>query len=98
MRRVWAAVITVWATLAVVAALAWSHQPVAGAPQATPVTILVPGTNGGRPHLVRVLVLPTGSAAHSATHSSQSAGGSAGSGTAFVANSSVAPHAATGSS
>ena len=98
MRRVWASVITVWATLAVVAALAWSHQPVASAPHATPVTILVPGKNGGKPHQVRVLVLPTGSAAHSATHSSQSAGGSAGSGTAFVANSSLAPHVATGPS
>jgi hypothetical protein len=98
MRRVWAAVITVWATLAVVAALAWSHQPVAGAPRATPVTILVPGKNGGKPHQVRGLVLPQGSAAHSATHSSQSAGGSATSGTAFIANSSVTPHVATGPS
>ena len=98
MRRVWASVITVWATLAVVAALAWSHQPVAAAPQATPVTILVPGKNGGKPHQVRVLVLPTGSAAHSATHSSQSAGGSAGSGTAVVASSSLAAHVATGPS
>jgi hypothetical protein len=98
MRRVWAAVITVWATLAVVAALAWSHQPAASVLQATPVTILVPGKNGGKPHLVRVLVLPTGSAAHSATHSSQTAGGSAGSGTAFVANTSVASHVATGPS
>ena len=98
MRRVWAAVLTVWATLAVVAALAWSHQPVAGAPQATAVTMLVPGKNGGRPHQVRVLVLPAGSAAHSATHSSQSVGGSTAPGTAFVANSPAAPHAATGSS
>ena len=97
MRRVWAAVITVWATLAVVAALAWSHQPVAGISQASPVTILLPGKNGGKPHKVRVLVLPTGSAAHSATHSSQSAG-SAGPGTAFVANSSTAPHVTTGAS
>jgi hypothetical protein len=98
MRRVWAAVITVWATFAVVAALAWSHQPVAGVSQAYPVTILLPGKNGGKPHKVRVLVLPTGSAAHSATHSSLSAGGSAGPGTAFVANSSIAPHVTTGAS
>lgn len=96
MRRVWAAVITVSATLAVVAALAWSHQPVASVSQATPVTILVPGKNGGKPHQVRVFLLPTGSSAHSATHSSQSTGASAGTGTAFVANASVAPHVATG--
>lgn len=98
MRRVWAAVITVWATLAVVAALAWSHQPVAGAQQATPVTILVPGKSGAKPHLMRVLVLPAGSAAHSATHSSQSPGGSVTAGMAFVGNTSVAPHVATGPS
>ncbi|HEX6762908.1 MAG TPA: hypothetical protein VF094_08920 [Gaiellaceae bacterium] len=98
MRRIWAAVITVWATLAVVAALAWSHQPVSGAPRATPITILVPGKSGGAPHRMRVLLLSAGSPAHSATHSSQTAGGSVTAGTAFVGSPSALPHVATGSS
>jgi hypothetical protein len=69
MRRVWAAAVAVWATLAIVAALAWSHPAAAPAPQATPVTVLVPGKNG-KPHAVRVLVVRPGAAAHVATHSS----------------------------
>lgn len=69
MRRAWAAVVAVWATLAIVAALAWTHPSAAPAPQATPVTVLVPGKNG-KPHAVQVLVSAPAASAHVATHSS----------------------------
>jgi cyanate permease len=69
MRRVWAALLAVWATLAIVAALAWTHPAAAPARQATPVTVLVAGKNG-KLHPVRVFVAAPGTTAHSATHSS----------------------------
>jgi hypothetical protein len=69
MRRIWAAVLAVWATLAIIAALAWSHPTTAQGPQATPVTIFVPGKHG-RPHAVRVLVSAPGTATHASTHTS----------------------------
>ena len=68
-RRVWAAVVAVWATLAIVAALAWTHPSAVPARQATPVTVLVRGKNG-KPRAVQVLVSAPGTAAHAATHSS----------------------------
>ena len=47
MQRVWIAVLSVWAMLAIVAVLAWTHRPAAVAlPQATPRTIIVQGPNG----------------------------------------------------
>jgi hypothetical protein len=94
MRRVWAAVVTVWATLAVFAVLAWSHQGAPASSQATPVTIVVPGKNG-KPHRVQVFIQPAGAAAHAATHSSQSTGNS-GSGSVFIGAASATPHVVTG--
>ena len=47
MQRIWVAVLTVWAMLAIVAVLAWTNRPPAGAlPQATPQTLIVKGPNG----------------------------------------------------
>ena len=69
MRRVWASVVAVWATLAIVAGLAWSRpQPTTAAPT-RPVTVLVRGKNG-RLHPVRVLVTTSTAGAHTTTHTS----------------------------
>src|SRR5581483_266817 len=48
MRRVFAAVLALWSTLAIVAVLAWSHHPAAttAALQGTPATVVVRGPNG----------------------------------------------------
>ena len=41
-KRVWIAVLSVWAMLAIVAVLAWTHRPAPAAqPQATPQTLAV---------------------------------------------------------
>jgi len=64
MRRVWASLVAVWATLAIVAALAWSHPMQSAAPQTTQ-RVLVNGPRGVR----RVVLLP-GTTAHTTTHSS----------------------------
>lgn len=69
MRRAWAVLVAVWATLAIVAALAWTHPSSVPARQATPVTVLVPGKNG-KPRAVQVLVSAPGATAHVATHTS----------------------------
>jgi hypothetical protein len=69
MRRVWASILAVWSTLAIVAVLAWSHAPPVTPSPATPVTVLVQGKNG-RSHLAKVFVLPSTATAHTATHSS----------------------------
>ena len=55
MRRVWATVVAVWATLAIVAALAWTHQP-PPRPLAQPAatTLVVKGKNGTTQRLVVV--------------------------------------------
>ena len=47
MRRVWASVVAVWATIVIVAGLAWTRQPPAQ-PLAQPVstTLVVKGKNG----------------------------------------------------
>jgi cyanate permease len=47
MRRVWAAVVSVWAVLALVAVFAWTRPatPTAAA-QATPTVLVVKGKNG----------------------------------------------------
>ena len=67
MQRVWAAVLSVWATIAIVGVLAWSHAPTAPVAQATPTTLVVTGKNGSR-HLV---VVPAAApAAHATTHTS----------------------------
>ena len=69
MRRVWASILAVWSTLAIVAVLAWSHAPAATPSPASPVTVLVQGKNG-KSHLAKAFVLPSGASAHTATHSS----------------------------
>jgi len=78
MRRVFAAVLALWSTLAIVAVLAWSHHPAAttAALQGTPATVVVRGPNGTS-QLARVLVLAPGSTAVASTHSSTVGGGTA---------------------
>jgi hypothetical protein len=64
MRRVWASVVSVWAVLAIVAALAWTRHP--PAPLASPTiatTLLVNGKNGTTQRMVVV-----GAASAAATH------------------------------
>jgi len=47
MQRIWTVVLSVWAMLAIVAVLAWSHRPVPSpTPQAAPQTLVVKGPNG----------------------------------------------------
>jgi len=66
MRRVWAAVLSVWATIAIVGVLAWTNAPLRSAAQATPQTVVV--TKNGKQQLV-VLSSST-TAAHATTHAS----------------------------
>ncbi len=67
MRRVWAAVLSVWATIAIVATLAWANAPVRPAAQAAPATVVVTGKNGKQ----QLVVLPAVAAApHASTHAS----------------------------
>jgi hypothetical protein len=102
MRRVWAAVLAVWATIAIVGVLAWSHPQPSVSAQGTSMTVVVQGKNGKR-QLARVVALPTGSPAVASTHSSTvpatTTTGGAGSGAGvFVPASSVQPVATTHSS
>lgn len=76
MRRVVAAILALWSTLAIVAVLAWSHPTATGTPSAAggvPMTVVVQGRNG-KPQLAQVVVLPAGSASVASTHSSGAAG------------------------
>lgn len=60
MRRVWATVVAVWATLAIVAGLAWTrHAPPQPLAQATPTTLVVKGKAGTQ----RLVVVGTTAAA-----------------------------------
>ena len=68
MQRVWVAVLSVWALLAMVAVLAWSYHPAAPLPQATPQTLVVKGANG-KQQLVVVQGAAAGPA-HATTHTS----------------------------
>lgn len=82
MRRVWAAVLAVWATLAIVAVLAWTHpQARSYAAQGTPAVVMITGKNGAR-HLAHVVLLPAGTAAQ--TTSGPSAVAKAGTGLQVV--------------
>jgi hypothetical protein len=68
MRRVWATVVAVWATLAIVAGLAWTRQPPvqpAARPAAT--TLIVKGKSGTQRFVV------VGSAAAVAPHATTQA-------------------------
>lgn len=48
MRRVWATVVSVWATLTIFAGLAWTHKPVSQPVRqaAVPATLVVKGKSG----------------------------------------------------
>ena len=76
MQRIWTVVLSVWAMLAIVAVLAWSHRPIpAPPPQAAAQTFVVKNVNGtkqlvavqpaavGAPHAVPTVlrVRPSGS-------------------------------------
>jgi cyanate permease len=69
MQRIWTVVLSVWAMLAIVAVLAWTHRPVQPAvsgPAAQ--TLVVKGANGKRQ---LVLVQPGAvGAPHATTHTS----------------------------
>ena len=68
MRRVWAAVVSVWAVLAIVAVLAWTRPATpTAAPQATPTVLLVKGKNGTQK---LVVLKTTGAAPHATTQTS----------------------------
>jgi cyanate permease len=70
MRRVWATIVSVWATLAIVATLAWTRQPPPRPlSQQTPTTIVVKGKNGSTQRLI-VLGSTTAAAPHATTQTS----------------------------
>ena len=68
MQRVWTVVLSVWAMLAIVAVLAWTHRPVPPPQQATPQTLVVKAANGKQ----QLVVLQPGSlgAPHATTAAS----------------------------
>jgi cyanate permease len=68
MQRVWVVVLSVWAMLAIVAVLAWTHQP-SGAtlPQAAPQTLVVKGPNGKQRLVVLQPAAPLSSHATTST-------------------------------
>ena len=63
MRRVWAAVASLWALLAIVAVLAWSHPPVQP-PSGGATVVIIKGKKG------HAVVLPGAVATHTTTHTS----------------------------
>ena len=70
MQRIWAVVLSVWAMLAIVAVLAWTHHP--PAPVASPAaaqTLVVKGANGKQ----QLVVVQPG--ALGATHATTSTSG-----------------------
>ena len=68
MRRVWATVVGVWATLAIVAVIAWSHAqvPTSAGRVTTPTVIVVKGKNGKQ----RLVVVQAVTTAHATTQTS----------------------------
>jgi cyanate permease len=69
MQRIWTVVLSVWAMLAIVAVLAWSHRPApATPPQAAAQTFVVKTVNG-KSQLVVLQPAPLG-AAHATTQTS----------------------------
>ena len=68
MRRVWATVVGVWATIAIVAVLAWSHPqtPSPAGDRNTPTVVVVKGKNGKQ----RLVVVQSRGGAHATTQSS----------------------------
>ena len=70
MRRAWATLVSVWATLAIVAALAWTHQPPPRPlVQQAATTLLVKGKNCSTQRLI-VLGNTTATAPHATTQTS----------------------------
>ena len=67
MRRVWAAVLSVWATIAIVGVLAWTNAPLRSASPAAPQTFVIKTKNGKQQV---VLLSSATSAAHATTHAS----------------------------
>lgn len=67
MQRVWIAVVSVWAVLAIVAVLAWSYRPPQPPAQAAAQTLVVKTANGKR-----VVVVQPGAlgVSHATTHTS----------------------------
>jgi cyanate permease len=69
MQRIWTVALSVWAMLAIVAVLAWSHHPTpASTPQAAAQTLVVKTVNG-KQQLVVVQPASLG-AAHATTQTS----------------------------
>lgn len=66
MRRVWATVLSVWATISVVGVLAWTNAPSRPLAQPSPQTFVVKGKNG------QLVVVPAtvSTAPHATTHTS----------------------------
>jgi hypothetical protein len=73
MRRVWAAVTSVWALLAILGVLAWTHPPVQPARSGGANVVVIKGKGAA----ARAVVLHGGSALapHTTTHSSPPPGG-----------------------
>lgn len=67
MQRVWVATLSVWALLAIVAVLAWTHRPLATAQAQSMRTAIVQTASGKRQV---VLLVPAVGAAHATTHTS----------------------------
>jgi hypothetical protein len=66
MRAVWASVAAVWATLAIVATLAWSQMPPRAQPAATAQTLVLKSKNGKS----RVVVVKSNATPVTTTHTS----------------------------
>jgi len=69
MQRTWTVVLSVWAMLAIVAVLAWSHRPAPALPPQAAAQTLVIKTVNGKPQLVVVRPAALG-AAHAMTQTS----------------------------
>jgi hypothetical protein len=67
MQRVWVAVASVWAMLALVAVLAWTYRPAHSLPQPVPQRLVVKTANGKQQILV---VQPATGPIHASTHTS----------------------------
>ena len=68
MQRIWVVVLSVWAMLAIVAVLAWSHPqtPSPAGGRNTPTVVVVKGKNGKQ----RLVVVQSRGGAHATTQSS----------------------------
>jgi hypothetical protein len=67
MRRLWATIVAVWATLAIVGFLAWTRpQPAASPTRAVATSVVVTGRNG----VAHILVVRQPPTAHATTQTS----------------------------